>query len=135
MNKKKEDVEFGLSKEDEYFDLLKDCFDETLEKTNNKFNLFDYIGQECYIELKSRRVKHDAYLDTMIGYNKVEFAQSCLKPVIFCFAFTDGLYYYKFDNNDLLNNNIRVDLGGRTDRGTAEIKKYCFINKKLLKKI
>ena len=131
---KNKDIEFGLTKEDEYYEILKDCFDETLEKTNNKYNLFDFIGKDCYIELKSRRNTHDKYPDTMVGYNKIEFAKSTYKTVIFCFAFTDGLYYYVFDKTHLANNTLRVDYGGRSDRGYEEYKQYCYIPVKLLKK-
>ena len=126
---------FGLSKEDEYYNTLKEYFDDTLEKTNNKFNLFDFIGKDCYIELKSRRNTHNKYADTMIGYNKIEFANSTYKSVIFCFAFTDGLYYYTFDRKDFDNNKIIVKEGGRCDRGKEEYKKYCYIPIHLLKKI
>ena len=130
---KNKDIEFGLTKEDEYYEILKDCFDETLEKTNNKYNLFDFIGKDCYIELKSRRNTHDKYPDTMVGYNKIEFAKSTYKTVIFCFAFTDGLYYYVFDKTHLANNTLRVDYGGRSDRGYEEYKQYCYIPVELLK--
>ena len=134
MNSKRNiDIEFGLNKEDEYYNILKEYFDDTLEKVNNKFNLFDFIGKDCYIELKSRRNTHNKYPDTMIGYNKVEFAKSTYKSVIFCFSFTDGLYYYKFDKEDLINNNLRIDEGGRCDRGRNECKQYCYIPIKLLK--
>jgi len=135
MNKKISDIEFGLNKEDEYYELLKDCFDETLEKTNNKYNLFDYIGEDCYIELKSRRNTHNKYPDTMVGYNKIEFANSTYKNVVFCFAFTDGLYYYKFNKDDLTHNKLRFDIGGRCDRGKEEYKQYCYIPIELLKRI
>ena len=135
MNKKNNDIEFGLNKEDEYYELFKDCFDETLEKVNNKYNLFDYIGQDCYIELKSRRNAHNKYPDTMIGFNKVEFAKSTNKTIIFCFSFTDGIYYYKFNKEDLYNNKLRVDIGGRCDRGCIERNTYCYIPIKLLKPV
>ena len=137
MNKKINDIQFGLNKEDEYFNILKDCFDETLEKTNNKFNLFDYIGKDCYIELKSRRNTHNKYADTMVGYNKIEFAiaENNSKKTVFCFAFTDGLFYYKFDKLDLINKKLRIDIGGRNDRGKEEYKQYCYIPIELLKKV
>lgn len=135
MELKNRDIEFGIKKENEYYNILKELFDESLELSNNKFNLFDYIGKDCYIELKSRRNRYDKYPDTMIGYNKIEFARSTCKKVVFCFSFIDGLYYYVFDKNDLLNNNLRIDIGGRFDRGKEEFKKYCFIPIKLLKKI
>jgi len=133
MNKKNNDTEFGLSKEDEYYEIFKDCFDETLLKSINKYDLFDYIGDECLIELKSRRNTHNKYPDTMIGYNKIEFAKTSSKDIVFCFSFTDGLYYYKFDKQDLINNNLRIDEGGRNDRGRNEYKQYCYIPIKLLK--
>jgi hypothetical protein len=133
MNKKNNDTEFGLSKEDEYYKNFKDCFDETLLKSINKYDLFDYIGDECLIELKSRRNTHNKYPDTMIGYNKIEFAKTSCKDIVFCFSFTDGLYYYKFDKEDLINDNLRIDEGGRNDRGRNEYKQYCYIPIKLLK--
>jgi hypothetical protein len=135
MEQKEIDIKFGFEKENDLYHILNECFDDTLEMSNNKYNLFDYIGKDCYIELKSRRVTHDKYPDTMIGYNKVEFAMNTYKRVVFCFSFTDGLYYYIFNKNDICNNRLRIDIGGRNDRGKEEYKKYCFIPTKLLKKI
>ena len=135
MNLKELDIEFGLLKENEYYEILKDKFDNTLEKTNNKFCLFDYIGENYYIELKSRRNTHNKYHDTMVGYNKIHFAMNTNKIIIFCFAFTDGLYYYQFENNDVMQHKLRFDYGGRNDRGVKEYKDYCYIPIELLVKL
>jgi hypothetical protein len=43
MNKKIDDIQFGLNKEDEYFNILKDCFDETLLKIQNVDELNSHI--------------------------------------------------------------------------------------------
>lgn len=136
MNKKKiEDIEFGLSKEKEYFEVIKEQLDNTLRQSDNKFSLFDFFGENSYVELKSRKVRHNQYPDTMVGYNKIEFAEkSPSNKVYFVFSFTDGLYYYQF-NKEHIGKGIRIDYGGRTDRGENEIKKYAYIDTSLLKLI
>jgi hypothetical protein len=118
MNKKIiEDIEFGLSKEKTYFEEIKDKLDRTLKQSDNRYSLFDFFGDNSYVELKSRKVKHNQYPDTMVGYNKIEFAEkSPSNKVYFVFSFTDGLYYYQF-NKEHIGNGIRIDYGGRTDRG------------------
>ena len=70
---KEVDEKFGFTKEDEVYEILKAVFDKTLEKVNNRYNLFDFLGEECYIELKSRRNSHNKYPDTMVGHNKISF--------------------------------------------------------------
>ena len=89
-----EDIKFGLDLEYEHYELLKNKFDKSLEKNTYKYALFDYIGDKCFIELKSRRNASTKYKDTMIGCNKLLLARNCAKEVYFVFAFTDGLFYY-----------------------------------------
>ena len=132
---KEVDENFGFIKEDECYNILKAFFDNTLQKVDNRYNLFDFIGEECYIELKSRRNTHNKYPDTMIGCNKIEFAMNTCKTVIFCFLFTDGLFYYKFNKDDIINNKLRIRTGGRCDRNVNEYKDYCYIPISLLTKL
>ena len=132
---KEVDENFGFIKEDECYNILKAFFDNTLQKVDNRYNLFDFIGEECYIELKSRRNTHNKYPDTMIGCNKIEFAMNACKTVIFCFLFTDGLFYYKFNKDDIINNKLRIRTGGRCDRNVNEYKDYCYIPISLLTKL
>lgn len=137
MDKKKieADIEFGLSKQKEYFEVIKEQLDNTLKQSDKRFSLFDFFGEKSYVELKSRKVRHNQYPDTMVGYNKIEFAEkSPSSKVFFVFSFTDGLYYYQF-NKEHIGKGIRIDLGGRTDRGENEIKKYAYIDTNLLKLI
>ncbi len=132
-NAKKHDDNFGLPKEDEMLPLMKRTFDSNIRKTNNH-SVFDYEGNNCFAELKSRRVRHDSFIDTMIGTNKVQYALQCGKDVFLCFHFTDGAYFYKFDKDDLYNDNITYRMGGRCDRGRDERKQYAYIKTKCLKR-
>ena len=72
----------------------------------------------------------------MIGSNKIEYAMNSNKSVIFCFLFTDGLFYYKFDKNDVINKRLRIGSGGRCDRNINEYKNdYFYIPIDLLIKV
>ena len=130
---KKHDDDFGLPKENEMLPLMKKTFDETICKSKHH-SVFDYEGVHCFAELKSRRVKHNQYLDTMIGTNKIDLALRCGKEVFLCFHYTDGAYFYKFDKDDLENENITFRIGGRCDRGRDERKQYAYIKTKCLKR-
>ena len=134
MDKYKRDYLFGLAEEEKHFECLK-CFDETIKRT--KYNaIFDFEGERCLIELKSRNNRHNTYPTTMVGYNKILYAiNNKAKEHYFVFNFTDGLYFYKFDENDLKTGKLEVKLGGRRDRGRDEIKDYCFISIDSLKKM
>ena len=73
----------------------------------------------------------------MIGQNKVlrarlkgEEHHTCGFKYLyrFYFIFTDGLYYWDYNDNE-----YTIRKGGRTDRGQNEIKDYCFIKHEHLK--
>lgn len=115
----------GRASEEKYLPCLQNAFnDETLSHTKCKSDIFDYIGDNKYIELKTRSFEHTKYPDTMIGLNKIKYAQdNSDKEYYFVFAFTDGLYYYKYNPDDKLN----YRKGGRVDRGYKEIKEYAYI--------
>ena len=86
MNVQK-DLKFGLLKE------------QQLEKTS-QYSAFDFYNEDTMIELKSRRNHYSKYPTTIITENKLIFARK--NPgcnYIFVFAFTDGIYYHKFDEN------------------------------------
>ena len=115
----------GRASEEKYLPCLQNAFnDETLSHTKCKSHIFDYIGNNKYIELKTRSFEHTKYPDTMIGLNKIKYAQvNPDKEFYFVYAFTDGLYYYKYNPDDKLN----YRKGGRVDRGYNEIKEYAYI--------
>jgi len=130
----KTDLEFGKQKEDENLDMIRKAFDSNLQKSSDNFYVIDFSSKDCFIELKSRRCSKNTYPDTMIGINKIEFAKKSDKPTYFCFSFTDGLYYWKFDESEE-KDVINYREGGRLDRGKDEIKPYAYIKSEYLKKI
>ena len=136
INRLKVDLSFGIASEINLLDTFKTFFnDQTLVRTINN-SIFDFEGDNLLIELKTRTNTKDKYPDTMIGVNKIKKANVLYKKnlemqVYFVFCFTDGLYYWKYDPTL----NLRVDQGGRTDRGRLEIKSYAFIEVDLLTKL
>jgi len=130
----KKDINFGDKKENEILEILRLNFDNTLKKTSNFF-IFDFKSDNIYIELKSRRISKNKFNDTMIGKNKLDYAKESDKIIYFVFYFTDGLYYWKYNKEDIDNNNITFREGGRKDRGCDELKNYGFIKTNILKKL
>ena len=124
MNK---DIYFGLKSESLVMDILKTDY-PTISKTPTTSHPYDFITTVenliTYFELKTRRCNSFTYPDTMIGYNKLQFAyQNPDKQFVFLFKFYDGLYKHHFD--PLKEYSIRK--AGRFDRNRPEISMYVFI--------
>jgi len=132
---KQNDLKFGDIKELELLETIQDKFNTSLKKVSNNNFVFDFSCDNCYVELKSRRNTHDKYPDTMVGKNKLDFAEKSDRTVIFCFSFTDGIYYWKYNKEDIENGNVEFRVGGRNDRGRREYKDYAFIKTSILEKI
>lgn len=110
----------------------KEKFNIDLIKTPEKHPMdFTDKLKRIFIEVKSRNCKHNKYPTTMVGVNKFVFASNCGKDVYFIFAFNDGNYYYKYNNNDIFD----IDRGGRNDRGLNEYKDYVYIPITMLTKM
>ena len=128
------DYNFGIANELNHFQTFKKYFnDENLIQSKSKTALFDYESDKNCIELKTRRFVRNEYEDTMIGINKINFCDEKDKDFYFCFSFTDGLFFWKYDKNDL--DKLRYDIGGRRDRGRVEINDYAYIPIEMLTKI
>jgi len=125
MNKKQlDDLNYGSKFENELFEILKEKYND-VKFCKSNFE-FDYIADNCYIELKSRRNTKNKYPTTMIGLNKIKLAKKLFNEghkIYFYFHFTDGFYFYKYSPDD----NFDVCNGGRCDRGKYEYKKYVYI--------
>ena len=99
MLTQKADLIFGTGHEE----ALKSSIEQIAGCPLNRlggYNIFDYVNdnQTVFVELKSRRIKHNDYDTAIIGLNKVRVA--CTDPkkdYYFCFNYTDGLYYIKYD--------------------------------------
>ena len=115
---------YGLAKEHEVLKDIQNKFGSDLKKTSGRYDRFDFISSNVLIELKSRRCNVETYPDTMVGYNKIEYAKKHPdKSVIFCFNFENGLYYHEYKPDKKYN--IR-DFNNRP---------YCFIPKGDLLKV
>ena len=105
-----EDLLMGKNNEKkllEYLNNLPENKDSQFEVFKNKFETFDFINDNGVIaELKSRRVSHNRYKDTMIGNNKMKVCKEKHKDHVkgaeyrFYFLFTDGLYTWKYGDSD-----------------------------------
>ena len=90
----------------------------------NEFSTYDFTNGEYICEVKSRRNCYKKYPSTMVGYNKIQVAESnSQNKYRFYFVFTDGTYYW-----DFVKDQYEVNIGGRSDRGRPEYKPYAYIN-------
>ncbi len=103
----KRDYNFGINEEEKLKPKLETFFKLNLTKTKGKYNLFDFIGENIYIELKSRKNTKNKYPTTIIGYNKIEKANELIKDgnkVFFIFNFTDSLDFYEYKGYACIKN-------------------------------
>jgi len=118
-----EDYNKGKMIEDEHFEFLKEYFNEPKLKQNKRFSTFDFNSDNITIELKKRNFESTKYKDLMIGLNKIEKAQKANKDIYFVMILDDGIFSYKYSENDTLN----YRSGGRRDRKINEFKPYAYI--------
>ena len=122
------DLSFGKDNEIRVKQRLQALFGP-LEETD-PMDEFDFKNDNFYIELKTRRVTKNKYHTTMVGENKVIKGfehQLAGKRVFFVFDFVDCMCIWELDRDE-----YEVRHGGRTDRGIAEIKSYCYIHRNYL---
>ena len=136
------DVKWGLDKEMEAIKVFQSNAPKDKWSTYTKmseYNHFDYCAhakdrkRSAFVEVKSRRNKHDAYEDTMVPSIKIEKALNLIRlghKVYFVFNFTDGVYFA-----DLEKATVRFGKSARTDRGALELGHYAFLRVNELKKI
>ena len=128
--KLKQDLQFGLQMEINNFDKFKSFLNCPDLKQTKQNHIFDYESDDHLVELKTRRCCSTTYKDTMIPLNKIDHCKTTTKEVFFFFHFTDGLFYWKYTDDDFKK--CRLAKGGRVDRSRLEIKPYCYIPYDLL---
>ena len=123
----KNDYDFGITNEKCLLDLLKEKFDNTLEKTHRTC-VWDFEGNDYIMELKTRRNAYDKYPTTLIPQNKITKMMENNKKKYLVFKFTDGVYGCPLNDTTITDFN-QHQKGGRADRGFCEYKKngYCYI--------
>lgn len=106
----------------------------TFTKTKSVWDPFDFVDEtgKIYAELKTRRNTRTKYLTTMIPESKIKKIVDG-NTYYFCFNFTDGLYYIKYEKE--IFDSFEIKQGGRYDRGRPEIESYVYIPVELLQAI
>ena len=101
MSKKQADLKFGFANEEAMIDALRklpNC--ENINKTKDQFDAIDFESQDTFLELKSRRIKHNQYPTALIGCNKIsKICNNGKSNNYLCWNYLDGLYYMKYDSN------------------------------------
>jgi hypothetical protein len=97
MNILRKDLNFGLGCENLILETIKTYFNDDIKKNNNKYAFFDFMGNDCMYELKSRRVNHNTYSTTIFPKHKIDNTDSLNKKRVLLFGFNDGLYYIEYD--------------------------------------
>ena len=64
------DLELGANGENKTQAIIEKFLSIKLTKSTDKYATFDYYNDNTFIELKTRRVKHNTYSTLMFGYNK-----------------------------------------------------------------
>lgn len=82
-NKQKSDLRFGFKSEEEIHNILEDEFGTLLRSSKNpemgKYYPFDKYNEDYFIEVKTRRIKHDQYPSLFFGQNKLIKGDEILK--------------------------------------------------------
>ena len=139
MDKKRIDLNLGFRSEDEIHAYLENYFG-TLKKTRDNINYGDYFefdkyNDNCFIELKTRRIRHNQYHSLFFGKNKYLKGKKLLEQdpslrIFYVWRCLDGCYYWEHDSSDYTE-----EISGRRDRGTIEENLCIHINQKNLKKL
>ena len=123
MNTIKElDLSIGMRGEENCKPLLEIYFSQKLFFTK-PYHPYDYFFENSFIELKTRRVRHDCYKTTIIPYHKIKRMREGIN-YYFAFSFVgDGLYIFRYDENQ-----CTLGKGGRCDRGCEEWGDYVHVD-------
>ena len=94
----KDDLAFGTKNEETVWKQIEGMTGCSLSRLGG-YSPLDYTNEAktVWVELKTRRIKHDAYPTALIGANKVEFCKTPNASYYFVFSYNDGLWYIKYD--------------------------------------
>lgn len=130
----KKDYRQGIKNEINIFNKLKEI-DNSIKKTTNKLCIIDFYSNNYLYELKTRNNKLNTFPTTIVGHNKIKYANKLNKSLIIVFSFTDGDYYYKHSTDNLQNSKMIINKFVRNSRSDFKDKvaDYVYIPVKELK--
>lgn len=132
------DLEFGIKSEMTNHEVLEGFLNTTLSRKGG-YSVFDFEDptKTIFVELKTRRIRHDQYPTAIIGLNKIQFCEFDTEiKYWFVFCYTDGIYAIKYDR-DLFGDFETTDSfvrGSRSDCATKE-QSIVYIPVKHLQKV
>tara|TARA_R100001463_G_scaffold59694_1_gene112046 strand:- start:1300 stop:1692 length:393 start_codon:yes stop_codon:yes gene_type:complete len=119
--------------EEELLNIVNTCFDLDLHQTD-RFAVVDGIDHynQVLCEVKTRNCKKNKFNRSMIGANKIKYAERNFPTYDFLIVleYTDGIYYYLYNKYD----DHKVKISGYKN-GIAENRPYYFIHKDLWEKL
>ena len=134
---KKNDLQFGFNSEEKVHNHLESCFGSLTDTREEygKYYEFDKYNDDCFIEIKTRRIRHNQYYSLMFGENKSIKAEELKRNnpelrIFFIWVCTDGTYYWEHGSTE-----HTVEFSGRTDRGCDERNACCHIKTSDLKEL
>lgn len=133
MSKKTQDIKFGLEKENENYEIIKNYFNCGDLIKSSKYGIIDFYNDSHYIELKSRRINYTDYNTSIIGKNKIDYFKKLKKECYIIINYLDGLYYIKYDSDIFNNFDIKNEVIIRDNKKENKINYHIPVN--LLKKI
>ena len=123
-NIKRNDLNFGFISEEEIHNILEGTFGTLLRSSKNhemgKFYEFDKYNEDYFIEVKTRRIKHDKYPSLFFGQNKLIKGDEILKKcpnlkIFYLWRCNDGIYGWEHKSSE-----YTIEKRGRCDRGKDE---------------
>lgn len=138
-NIKSNDLNFGFKSEEEIHDILEKEFGTLLRSSKNpemgKFYEFDKYNDDYFIEVKTRRIKHDKYPSLFFGNNKLIKGDEILKKcpdlrIFYLWRCNDGIYGWEHRSSE-----YTIERRGRWDRGKEEIDDCVDIKQKNIKSL
>jgi len=136
-NIKRNDLNFGFKSEEEIHSILEQEFGKLLRSSKNpemgKYYEFDKYNEDYFIEVKTRRIKHDQYPSLFFGNNKLIKGEELLKKcphlrIFYLWRCNDGIYGWEHKSSE-----YTIEKRGRCDRGKDEFDDCVDIKQKYIK--
>ena len=123
--KQQEDLEFGFRSEKDTHEYLESVFGKLMNTKDNRemgnYFEFDKYNDDYFIEMKTRRIKHNQYESLFFGVNKLDKGDELLKEcphlrIFYLWRCTDMIVGWEHNSSE-----YEIKKRGRTDRGKNEI--------------
>jgi hypothetical protein len=122
--KQQRDLNFGFKSENDIHNILEEQFGKLLRTEKNpemgKYYEFDKYNEDYFIEIKTRRIRHDQYKSLFFGENKLIKGDQILKRqpnirIFYLWRCNDGIFGWEHRSSE-----FNICKRGRYDRGCEE---------------